>query len=163
MRPILPVGLNTGFWRPIGFANTGFLKPYFAHAQYGLLAVLCAHFVARIRTAFGALLALPIRAFEALFRSRSIRAFGRAMCSRALRAYARLLAPYWLCQYGLLHFRHFARLLRQRCHAGVGNELNSHQTDEDASLGGARIGFANTGALCLPQKQLKIVKRPSIT
>ena len=63
MRPILPVGLNTGFWRPIGFANTGFLKPYFAHAQYGLLAVLCAHFVARIRTAFGALLALPIRAF----------------------------------------------------------------------------------------------------
>ena len=24
MRPILPVGLNTGFWRPIGFANTGF-------------------------------------------------------------------------------------------------------------------------------------------
>ena len=74
-----------------------------------------------------------------------------------------LLAPYWLCQYGLLHFRHFARLLRQRCHAGVGNELNSHQTDEDASLGGARIGFANTGALCLPQKQLKIVKRPSIT
>ena len=111
----------------------------------------------------GALLALPIRAFEALFRSRSIRAFGRAMCSRALRAYARLLAPYWLCQYGLLHFRHFARLLRQRCHAGVGNELNSHQTDEDASLGGARIGFANTGALCLPQKQLKIVKRPSIT
>ena len=43
MRPILPVGLNTGFWRPIGFANTGFLKPYFAHAQYGLLAVLCAH------------------------------------------------------------------------------------------------------------------------
>ena len=126
--------------------------PYFARwAQYGLLAVLCAHFVARIRTAFGALLALPIRAF------------GRAMCSRALRAYARLLAPYWLCQYGLLHFRHFARLLRQRCHAGVGNELNSHQTDEDASLGGARIGFANTGALCLPQKQLKIVKRPSIT
>ena len=86
-----------------------------------------------------------------------------------------LLAPYWLCQYGLLkpyfahaqygllHFRHFARLLRQRCHAGVGNELNSHQTDEDASLEGARIGFANTGALCLPQKQLKIVKRPSIT
>ena len=66
-----------------------------------------------------------------------------------------LLAPYWLCQYGLLHFRHFARLLRQRCHAGVGNELNSHQTDEDASLGGARIGFANTGALCLPQKTAK--------
>ena len=22
-------------------------------------------------------------------------------------------APYWLCQYGLLHFRHFARLLRR--------------------------------------------------
>ena len=95
MRPILPVGLNTGFWRPIGFANTGFwpcyvltslrayarlLAPYWL-CQYGLLAVLCAHFVARIRTAFGALLALPIRAFEALFRSRSIRAFGRAMCS----------------------------------------------------------------------------------
>ena len=152
-----------GLLAPYWLCQYGLLKPYFAHAQYGLLAVLCAHFVARIRTAFGALLALPIRAFEALFRSRSIRAFGRAMCSRALRAYARLLAPYWLCQYGLLHFRHFARLLRQRCHAGVGNELNSHQTDEDASLGGARIGFANTGALCLPQKQLKIVKRPSIT
>ena len=66
---------------PYWLCQYGLLKPYFAHAQYGLLAVLCAHFVARIRTAFGALLALPIRAFEALFRSRSIRAFGRAMCS----------------------------------------------------------------------------------
>ena len=70
-----------GLLAPYWLCQYGLLKPYFAHAQYGLLAVLCAHFVARIRTAFGALLALPIRAFEALFRSRSIRAFGRAMCS----------------------------------------------------------------------------------
>ena len=43
-----------GLLAPYWLCQYGLLKPYFAHAQYGLLAVLCAHFVARIRTAFGA-------------------------------------------------------------------------------------------------------------
>ena len=55
-------------------------------------------------------------------------------------------APYWLCQYGLLHFRHFARLLRQRRHAGVGNALNSHQTDENDSFWGALFRYRSIRA-----------------
>ena len=87
----------------------------------------------------GALLALPIRAFEALFRSRSIRAFGRAMCSRALRAYARLLAPYWLCQYGLLkpYFAH--------AQYGLLAVLCAHARCAHTHGFWRPIGFANTG------------------
>ena len=41
-----------GLLAPYWLCQYGLLKPYFAHAQYGLLAVLCAHFVARIRLAW---------------------------------------------------------------------------------------------------------------
>ena len=95
--------------------------PYFARwAQYGLLAVLCAHFVARIRTAFGALLALPIRAFAfSPFCATSASASPRGRRERTL------VRPLVL---GLA-------------------SLNSHQIDENASLEGALFRYRSIRAL----------------
>ena len=68
-------------------------------------------------------------------------------------------APYFACwaQYGLLA-PYFAI-----AQYGLFAVLCAHARCAHTHGLGRPIGFANTGALSLPQKQLKIVKRPSIT